>query len=97
MYGFWTNNATLLTDSLDGGSGGIDLKYRVVIETINELGVNNLNIGFLVGGILLGLFAFAQLLQLLGLIGVGPSIAGVGITILSGVGSYACFNKAKSG
>ena len=53
-----------------------------------------MNIGYLALGILLGLFALAQLLQLAGLIGIGFSIAGIGITILSGVGSFVCFQKA---
>ncbi len=53
-----------------------------------------MNIGFLVLGILSGLFAVAQLLQLAGLIGIGFSIAGVGFTILGGVGSFLCFQKA---
>jgi hypothetical protein len=51
---------------------------------------------YIIGGVLFALFAFAQLLQLLGLIGVGSSIAGVGFTILGGVLSYLCFAKALS-
>ena len=50
--------------------------------------------GYIIGGVLCGLFGVAQLLQLLGLIGVGFSIAGIGLTILGGVGSFLCFKKA---
>ena len=50
--------------------------------------------GYIIGGFLLGLLAFAQLLQLFGVIGVGFSLAGIGFTILGAVGSYLCFQKA---
>jgi hypothetical protein len=53
-----------------------------------------MKIGYLIGGILLGLFGLAQLLQLCGLIGIGFTLAGVGFTILGLVGSFACFQKA---
>ena len=51
-------------------------------------------IGFILLGVLTGLFAIAQFLQLLGLIGVGFSPAGVAFTLLGGVASAACFKKA---
>jgi hypothetical protein len=53
-----------------------------------------MKIGYVIGGVLLGLFSLAQFLQLLGLIGVGFRIAGIGLTILPGVFSYLCFKKA---
>jgi len=53
-----------------------------------------MKIGYIIGGVLLGLFAVAQLLQLLGLIGIGFSIPGIGFTILGGVGSFLLFQKA---
>ena len=52
---------------------------------------------YLILGILLALFTVGQILQLCGLIGLGFSIAGLGITLLAGVGTYACFNKALAG
>ena len=53
-----------------------------------------MKVGYIIGGVLLGLFALAQLLQLLGLFGVGFSLPGIGFTILGGVFSYICFEKA---
>ncbi len=49
---------------------------------------------YIIGGVLCGLFSFAQLLQLMGLIGVGFNVAGIGFTIVGGVLSYVCFRKA---
>ena len=49
---------------------------------------------YIIGGVLFGLFTFAQVLQLLGLIGIGFSVAGIGITIFGGVFTYLCFKKA---
>ena len=48
----------------------------------------------IIGGVLFALFGIAQLLQLLGLIGVGFSIARVGFTILGFVLSFLCFKRA---
>jgi len=56
-----------------------------------------MKIGFILLGVLTGLFAIAQFLQLLGLIGVGFSIAGIVFTLLGGVASAACFKKAFEG
>jgi hypothetical protein len=53
-----------------------------------------MKVGYIVGGVVLGLFAVAQLLQLFGLIGIGFSVAGIGITILASLGSLLCFQKA---
>lgn len=51
---------------------------------------------YIFGGILFGLFTLAQLLQLVGVIGVGFSIAGVGLNIFGGLLSYLCFKKAAA-
>jgi hypothetical protein len=48
---------------------------------------------YIIGGVLCGLFSFAQLLQLIGLIGAGFNVAGIGFTIIGAVLSYACFRK----
>jgi hypothetical protein len=53
-----------------------------------------MNIGWLIGGILCGLFAFAQFLQFLGLFGVGSSIAGLAITLGATVATIVCFRNA---
>ena len=53
-----------------------------------------MKIAYIIGGVLLALFAVAQLLQLLGIIGIGFSIAGIGFTIIGGVLSFLCFKKA---
>lgn len=53
-----------------------------------------MKIGWLIGGVLTGLFAFAQFLQLLGIIGVGFSIAGIGITAGAIALSAVCFRNA---
>ena len=53
-----------------------------------------MKIGYIIGGVLCGLFGVAQLLQLLGLFGVGFSLSGIGFTILGGVCSYLCFKQA---
>ena len=45
-------------------------------------------------GCLAALFTVAQLLQLLGVFGVGPSIPGIGFTILGLAATIACFKKA---
>ncbi|MCG8508054.1 MAG: hypothetical protein MI741_02390 [Rhodospirillales bacterium] len=45
-------------------------------------------------GVLAGLFAVAQFLQLLGVFGVGFSIPGVAFTILGGVIAFLCLKKA---
>lgn len=55
-----------------------------------------MKIGWLVGGVLIGIFAFAQFLQLLGFFGVGFSIAGVGITLAALAMSAVCFQNAFS-
>lgn len=47
-------------------------------------------------GVLAGLFAVAQFLQLLGVIGIGFSLPGIAFTILGGAISFACFRKALS-
>jgi hypothetical protein len=54
----------------------------------------HMKIVFIILGVLLGLFAVAQLLQLLGLFGAGPSLPGVAFTLLGGALSFACFKKA---
>ena len=51
---------------------------------------------YVVLGILAGAFAVAQLLQLLGLIGVGFSFVGVVLTVAGGLASLICFRKALS-
>ena len=48
----------------------------------------------IIGGVLFGLFAVAQLLQLLGLIGIGFSLGGIAFTIIGGLLSFLCFKKA---
>lgn len=53
-----------------------------------------MKIAYILGGVLLGLFAIAQLLQLCGLFGIGFSVAGIAFTIFGGVGSFLCFQKA---
>lgn len=53
-----------------------------------------MKIGWLIGGVLIGLFAVAQLLQLLGFIGIGFTIAGVGITAGATAVSLLCFQKS---
>lgn len=53
-----------------------------------------MKIGFIFLGVITGLFAIAQFLQLLGLIGAGFSLAGVAFTLLGGVASATCFKKA---
>ena len=45
-------------------------------------------------GVLTGLFAVAQFLQLLGLIGVGFSVDGVGLTLLGVALAATCFKNA---
>ncbi len=52
--------------------------------------------GYVIAGVLLGVFGLAQLLQLFGLIGIGFSIWGIGLTILPLVGCYLCFKKAMA-
>jgi hypothetical protein len=49
---------------------------------------------YIVLGILATLFTIGQILQFLGIIGVGSSIAGIGFIILGGVAAYLCFSKA---
>ena len=49
---------------------------------------DEMKVGYIIGGVLCGLFGVAQLLQLLGLFGIGFSIFGIGFTILGGVGSF---------
>jgi len=48
----------------------------------------------LIVGCLSGLYTIAQILQLLGIIGIGPSIAGIGITAGAAAITILCFNKA---
>ena len=55
-----------------------------------------MNIGWLVAAVLTGIFAIAQILQLLGVIGIGFSIAGAGITAGAIALSAVCFKKAFS-
>jgi len=49
---------------------------------------------FITLGVLAALFSVAQILQLLGIIGVGPNIAGVALTAAGVAISLGCFKKA---
>jgi hypothetical protein len=48
----------------------------------------------IIGGSVAALFTLGQLLQLLGLFGVGFSIAGIGLTALGLAATITCFKKA---
>jgi hypothetical protein len=49
---------------------------------------------FITLGVFAALFSIAQILQLLGIIGVGPNIAGVALTAVGLALSLGCFQKA---
>ncbi len=53
-----------------------------------------MKVGPTIAGFLVGLFAVAQLLQLLGFFGVGFSIAGIGITAGAFAISALCLKSA---
>jgi uncharacterized membrane protein YuzA (DUF378 family) len=53
-----------------------------------------MKIVWIIGGTLAGLFGLAQLLQLLGVFGVGFSIPGIAFTALGLAGAIVCFKKA---
>lgn len=53
-----------------------------------------MKIGWMIGGVLTGLFGIAQLLQLLGIIGVGFSMFGVFFTAGAFAVSLICFKNS---